>query len=57
MIFFLKKLPKVELYELLRIDLFKWIGFFINERLNNQSLVKNGNLFFFFKKDTSNIIS
>jgi|GEM_PF-1897798 len=57
MIFFLKKLPKVELYELLRINLFKWIGFFLNERLNNQSLVKNGNLFFFFKKDTSNIIS
>ena len=49
MIFFLKKLPKVELYELLRINLFKWIGFFLNERLNNQSLVKNGNLFFFSK--------
>lgn len=27
MIFFLKKLPKVELYEQLRIELFKWIGF------------------------------
>ncbi len=27
MIFFLKKLPKVELYGQLRIELFKWIGF------------------------------
>ena len=27
MIFFLKKLPKVELYGQLQIELFKWIGF------------------------------
>jgi hypothetical protein len=50
MIFFLKKMPKVKLYGQLRIELFKWIVFFLNERLNNQSLVKNGNLFFFSKR-------
>ena len=50
MIFFLKNCQKSSYMNCCELIYLIWIGFFLNERLNNQSLVKNGNLFFFSKR-------